>query len=139
AAAPLPPSMPQLALPGPGVPPIPLIAPREAAAFLGSETCASCHPHEAAAHAGSPHSHTLHRAEGHEVVRLFETRQILIDRGSGMRYSFHVREGKPVFRVERLSDGASEELTPAYVVGSGKRGYTFLMERDGRFMEGRLS
>lgn len=133
------PSMPRLALPGPGVPPIPLIAPQEAVAFVGSETCASCHPHEAAAHAGSPHSHTLRRAEGQDVVRLFETRQVLIDREMGMRYSFHVREGKPVFRVERLRDGGFEELTPAYMVGSGKRGYTFLMERDGRFMEGRLS
>jgi hypothetical protein len=131
--------MPQLALPGPGVPPIPLIAPREAAAFVGSETCAGCHPREAGAHAGSPHAHTLRRAEGPEVVRLFETRQVLTDYQMGMRYSFHVREGRPVFRVVRLSDGASEELTPAYMVGSGKRGYTFLMERSGRFMEGRLS
>jgi hypothetical protein len=73
------------------------------------------------------------------VLRLFRTRQVLNDPDMGMRYSFHVSEGKPVFRVVRVSDGASEELTPAYMIGSGTRGYTFLMERDGRFMEGRLS
>src|SRR5262249_7377969 len=101
--------------------------------------CAGCHPREAAAHSASHHAHTLRRAEGPEVVRLFQTSQTLVDLQMGMRYSFHVREGRPVFRVERVADGAAEELTPAYVVGSGKRGYTWVMERDGRLMEGRLS
>jgi len=73
-----------------------------------------------------------------DVRRYFEAKQTLQDRSLGITYSVAVREGRPVLRVER-GDGASEELAPQWVVGSGRFGHTFLLEKGGRYMESRLS
>lgn len=121
------------------IPPVPVIEAAQAADFVGSEACVSCHPRQGEEHGRSLHSRTLAALEESDAFRHVRFDQTLTDSALGMTYRWYMRNGKPVCRVERLSDGASEELTPKYVVGSGRHGYTFLFERKGVFMESRLS
>jgi hypothetical protein len=109
-----------------------------AAGYAGSQACAPCHPGLAATHARTVHARTLRAVGKRETDRFFRTRQTVSDAEAGAVYSVAVRAGRPLFRVARL-DGGSEEGEPRYVFGSGKRGYTFLIERAGQFVESRLS
>jgi hypothetical protein len=120
------------------VPPMPIISAAEAGSFVGSKACAECHPKEARQHATSMHARTLAVVEGHPSIRHFDTKQVVEDPALRMTYTTRVEDGKPVSRVQR-SDGASEELTPRFVVGSGNHGYTFLFERNDQYLESRLS
>jgi hypothetical protein len=125
---------------GPGpIPPVPVISAAQASSFVGSEACASCHKKEAADHARSLHADTLAPLEKSDAFRHVRFDQSIHDGALGMTYTWRMKDGKPVCRVQRSSDGASEEMTPKYVVGSGHHGYTFLFEKKGVFMESRLS
>lgn len=123
----------------PRIPPVPVITTAEARRFVGSEACASCHGAEAEAHGRSHHSRTLAPIDKSDVFRLARLDQTVHDPALGITYTWRLKEGKPVCRVYRIRDGAAEELTPAYVVGSGHHGYTFLFQKKGVFMESRLS
>jgi len=81
----------------------------------------------------------LRTIEAAHLDDVFRSSQTLVDRALGMTYSVKVDAQGPLFRVDRLRDGAFEELRPRYVIGSGRFGYTFVFERDGKFMESRLS
>jgi hypothetical protein len=120
-------------------PPMPIGPPAQAARFVGNAACAECHPEAAEQHAASHHAHTLLPVSDAEALRYFTSTQTLSDRSLGMTYSVERAGRQPIFRVRRGSDGATEELTPDWVIGSGRFGHTFLMEREGRFMESRLS
>src|SRR5262249_15426675 len=120
------------------MPPEPVISTREAQRFVGSEVCASCHLAESRTHARSLHSHTLALIEKSNAFRLARMDQTLSDPDIGVTYSWRMEGGRPFCRVYRNRDGASEEMTPRYVVGSGHHGYTFLFERKGKYMESRL-
>lgn len=121
------------------VPPMPIITADETHRFVGSKPCAGCHKEAARAHQTSMHAHTLALAAGHSSIKHFETDQVVDDPALSVNYSFKVKDGKPVTRVARATDGATEELSPRYVLGSGYHGYTFLFERDDRYLESRLS
>jgi hypothetical protein len=118
---------------------VPIISAKDAQRFVGSEACASCHPAEARAYVHSLHAHTLAPTEKSDAFRHANLDQTLQDAALGMIYRWHMDGDTPVCRVYRISDGASEEMTPRYVVGSGHHGYTFLFERNGVYMESRLS
>jgi hypothetical protein len=120
-------------------PPVPVVSAAEAERFAGSEACAACHKKEAADHARSLHASTLVPVEKSDAFRHVRFDQPIRDRALGITYTWRMERGRPVCRVYRTRDGASEEMTPRYVVGSGRHGYTFLFERKGVFMESRLS
>lgn len=119
-------------------PPSPLVLPDTAADFVGTSRCVSCHPHEAAGHKESVHSHTVYAANAPEALQRFRTSQKLFDRALEATYTFQVEGDQPVM-VVRKKGGAVEKLTPAYLIGSGKYGITPVYERNGTFMEGRAS
>jgi len=121
------------------LPPMPIISAAEAANYVGSQACATCHPAETRDHQTSMHAHTLASIEDHPAIRAFESKQEVHDPALKMVYTTGMEQGRPVSRVKRTSDGATETLSPRYVVGSGNHGYTFLFERDDRYLESRLS
>jgi hypothetical protein len=118
---------------------VPVVSAEEASHYVGSEVCASCHQKEARDHARSLHASTLALVEKSDVFQHVRFDQTIRDHALGMTYTWRMEGDKPVCRVHRTADGASEEMTPKYVVGSGLHGYTFLFERNGLFMESRLS
>ena len=118
---------------------MPIVSAKEAGRFVGSETCASCHPKQAKDHAHSLHSRTLASLEQSDAFKQVQFNQPIDDAALGMTYTWRMDGDKPVCRVYRHRDGATEEMTPKYVVGSGHHGYTFLFEKKGVFMESRLS
>jgi hypothetical protein len=120
------------------VPPSPLVLPETAAEFVGTAKCVSCHPNEGVGHRDSVHSHTVYAANAPEAVKHFRTTQKLFDRALEATYSFEVEGDQPAM-VVRKKGGVVEKLTPAYLIGSGKYGMTPVYERDGIFMEGRVS
>lgn len=130
------------AAPGPwhdGVPPMPIGAAEGTLRYVGNAACAECHPNEAREHAESHHAHTLAEMAVSDVHRYFDSQQTLHDRALGITYSVGRRDGQPILRVLRPADGATEELAPQWVVGSGRFGHTFLLEKGGRYMESRIS
>lgn len=127
------------ARPAGDLPPMPIITAAEAPDYVGSEACSNCHKQEARDHQTSMHAHTLAAIDGHPSIRAFESKQQVSDPALKMVYTTGMEEGRPVSRVKRTSDGATEALSPRYVVGSGKHGYTFLFERNDHYLESRLS
>ena len=121
------------------IPSTPLVSEADGSGFLGSAACRECHPVEFADHQGSTHAHALTPVEDSDVVRYFESRQVVPDEQALADYSFQVHNGHPEFRVRQRGNGRSVESTPKYVFGSGRFAHTFLLERDGKFMESRLS
>jgi len=121
------------------VPPQPVITADEADRFIGSKACETCHADAARAHDTSMHAHTLALASDHPSAKHFDTNQEVKDPALAVKYTFRTEAGKPLLRVARTPTGPSEELMPRYVIGSGYHGYTYLFEREDRYLESRLS
>lgn len=122
------------------MPPRSVVSAERAADYVGPEACRECHRAEYAACKRSPHTNTIHLAAGSPTVRYFRTSQKLVDSSLGTVYSLDATEGgTPLCDVRSAVDGTTQEQAPKYVIGSGRLGHTFLFEKDGSFMESRIS
>ena len=94
-------------------------------AFVGDEVCAKCHAEISETYRLHPMGRSMRlgndrwpRAEG----TVFEA--------DGSTYVIERRDGR-VFHREQRRDGRTDEAEVAYILGSGKRGASFLVEKDG--------
>jgi predicted CXXCH cytochrome family protein len=95
-------------------------------AYVGDEACARCHTEIASAYRRHPMGRSMSRGVG-EVAPVAEGTVFEAD---GAVYAIDRRDGR-VFHRETRSDGKTTEAEVAYVIGSGRRGASFLVERDG--------
>jgi Cytochrome c554 and c-prime len=97
--------------------------------YIGSQSCAACHPGEAAAHSRSGHARTLRRAAEIPLAkRLVETR-VADPEDPAVTWGYSLRDGK--FFSERRTAGAVERLAIDYAFGSGHHATTFVSLTDG--------
>lgn len=98
------------------------------AGFAGDRACADCHPGEAALHARSGHSKTLHRADEAAVARWLDGRRVEDPEIPGVSWSYSVRGGR--LGVDRSDAGSLERLLIDYAFGSGSHATTFVSMTD---------
>jgi hypothetical protein len=105
---------------------------------VGDAACAKCHAEIAAAYRSHPMGRSMAYPSAAALLAdgdLFEA--------DGLTYSAERRDGR-VFHQESLRDPkgntiAREEAEVRYVLGSGKRGLSFLVERGGRLYQSPIS
>jgi hypothetical protein len=103
-------------------------------AFVGDEVCARCHAEIAAAY----HHHPMGRSMVTPKAVLPEVRGVVFEVNE-LVYSIDRRGGR-LFHQETRKDGsggvlAKIEAEVRYVIGSGTRGYSFLVERGGSLFQ----
>lgn len=111
--------------------------------YVGDAVCASCHPDQAESYGLHPMGRSLEpvsrlveQAHGvKETLGTFER--------DGFRFTIARQAGKMVHRESRLSPGGqtvTELAVPIdYAIGSGTRGRTFLIDRDGYLFQSPVS
>jgi predicted CXXCH cytochrome family protein len=102
--------------------------------YVGDAACTRCHADVAESYRAHPMGRsvaTVAAATGAGPLAAPATAEF--DAG-GYHYTVARRGGRLIHREQRLEDGepvASVEAAVAYALGSGERGYSFLVERDG--------
>jgi hypothetical protein len=92
--------------------------------YVGEQSCAECHPGEAAAHSGSGHSRTLWHAGEGSFARWLAGQRFRDPEQPGVEWSYQLR-GKDL-EVERRERGDSQRMRLELAVGSGKHGVTLV-------------
>jgi predicted CXXCH cytochrome family protein len=96
-----------------GVAPVPPAPPGAAAAFVGTARCATCHPREARAHAGSDHARAIQAAGDATVLGDFGDTRFA---EGGVAATFFRRGRRFLVRTEG-ADGKPGEFEIAYTFG----------------------
>jgi hypothetical protein len=99
--------------------------------YVGDSACTRCHADVAESYRAHPMGRSVARIaaiadEGLRAGAEFDA--------AGYHYTVGRRAGRLVHREQRLDNGepvAGVEAAVSYVLGSGERGYSFLVERDG--------
>jgi hypothetical protein len=92
--------------------------------YVGTESCAGCHPGESALHSRSGHSRTLRPAAGTPLARRLAGRMVADPESPSVSWSYESRDGE--FLVRREEGGAVEPFVLDYAFGSGRHATTFL-------------
>jgi Cytochrome c554 and c-prime len=95
-----------------------------AAQFVGSRSCAGCHPEIYREHAGSRHAVTLRPMRRDRLPRGFPRAERFADPETGISYTFTERKGR--FILAASAPEGSAERAIDYALGSGKTGMTFV-------------
>jgi hypothetical protein len=95
-------------------------------AFVGDEACAKCHE----AIATTYHQHPMGRSMSREDSGRAPEAEGTVFEAGGASYAIERRDGR-VFHSESRGVGKTTEAEVAYVLGSGRRGASFLVEKDG--------
>lgn len=105
------------------------------AGYVGSNACAECHPKIAESYAAHPMAQSLHPVANAPTVERFDPQPVIDG------------PGKKKFRVEKSADGIrhhqfalgpdgealyDQAVDIRYVLGSGKRGRSYIHQRDGK-------
>ncbi|MCI0459694.1 MAG: tetratricopeptide repeat protein [Gemmataceae bacterium] len=111
--------------------------------YVGDETCARCHPGHAQTYRQHPMGRSLAPVSSAvPVERYDEAAHNPLD-ALGFRYHIR-RRGNQVFHQESVLDARGHvvlalEAEVHYAVGSGRRGRSYLVNRDGRLFESPLT
>jgi predicted CXXCH cytochrome family protein len=106
----------------------------ESVAYIGDEACAACH----AEIAKTFRHHPMGRSMTTPAAILPGTRGVVFEVGD-LAYSIDRRDGR-VYHAETRGAGAGAapgktEAEVRYIIGSGTRGYSFLIEREGELFQ----
>jgi Cytochrome c554 and c-prime/Doubled CXXCH motif (Paired_CXXCH_1) len=96
--------------------------------YVGSESCAACHPGEFAAHSRSGHARTLRRAAQTEQANLLAGKTFVDPERGDVNWSYALRHDK--FWTERHEGTNVERLLIDYAFGSGHHATTFVTLTD---------
>jgi hypothetical protein len=96
--------------------------------YVGSQSCATCHPGEAAAHSRSGHARTLRPAGRSKLAERLDGVSCADPEDASVTWVFAFREGKLV--AERRAAGRIERLPIDYTFGSGHHATTFVTLTD---------
>src|SRR5262249_32916287 len=107
-----------LRVPGP-----PVIVQSITDGYVGLQTCARCHPDEAADHARSGHAHTFARTADSDVARNWHGR-VFKDPERG--YEYHYRFGPDGLSVTIPERFGERSFPLDFIYGSGTHAYSFL-------------
>src|SRR5262245_59480160 len=116
---------------------------RPEVAYVGDETCADCHPREAQTYRRHPMGRSLAPVESAEAIERYDVAAGNLFDSQGFRYTVR-RTDTQVFHQEEVLDSqgravAAVEAEVRYVVGSGRRGRSYLINHDGRLFQSPVS
>ncbi|HEY7308427.1 MAG TPA: tetratricopeptide repeat protein [Gemmataceae bacterium] len=107
-------------------------------AYVGSERCAECHADVAATYAEHPMGRSVSPPDKwlpaqHKAASAFQT--------AALRFEVKHKAGKAIHREYLAADPSAAEITAevAWIIGSGRQGQSFLVERDGRLFQSPIS
>ena len=103
-------------------------------AYVGTATCVRCHEQIGAQQQGTSMFHAASRADQSAILKQHDA--LSLQQGS---YSYKLSRGSSgtTFAVNAATSSAVEPVRWAF--GVGNIGQTYLLEKDGRYTEGRLS
>jgi predicted CXXCH cytochrome family protein len=102
--------------------------------YVGNAACARCHADVAESYREHPMGRSVARIAAAAGEGLRAAPAAAEFDAAGYHYTVERRAGRLVHREQRLNGGepvAAVEAAVAYALGSGERGYSFLVERDG--------
>jgi hypothetical protein len=102
--------------------------------YVGTTTCAQCHPRHAATQRTTAMARTAARAQNSDVLR--PGTKLTFSHG-GYDYEIATKDAERMYSVAGGGVVSSVPLTWAF--GDGKVGQSFLFEREGTFQEARVS
>ncbi len=113
------------------------------AGYVGDQACARCHSDVAAHYRGHPMGRSLAPARDTSIPENASQGERVLFKAGGFEYSVAEREGG-VFHQETRRDVSGRlvarvEGRVGYVLGSGRRGLSFLIERDGFLTQSPIS
>ncbi len=111
--------------------------------YVGSKTCAGCHPDVAARYAKTGMARSIVSGDNFTLAAQAKVPFTLFDRESGEYFDVSRRDGE-IFQSQYALDRNNKELFRqtwkiSYVIGSGEGGIGFLIERNGYLFEAPLS
>jgi Flp pilus assembly protein TadD len=113
----------------------PYLNTRPGIGFVGDAVCARCHGEIAEAYRGHPMGRSLALVGGAEDEPSIAVAAGLPFDAKGVRYTALRRDGRVFHKASRQDEGGSKfaevEAEVRYALGSGTRGITYLIERDG--------
>src|SRR5262249_3549792 len=117
----------------------PYLNARSGVAFVGDEACARCHAEIAADYRRHPMGRSLATADKASQRERGGDRAATTFEAQGLRYAIERRDGALIPSEQRLDAqggvGARAEAEVRYVLGSGERGLSYLIERDGHLFQ----
>jgi Flp pilus assembly protein TadD len=111
--------------------------------YVGEQACAECHPSEAESFHRHPMGRSLQPIKAWKAADRLSARAHNPFDSQGLEFRVELRDGR-VFHQARRLDAAGNtvlklEAEVQYVVGSGTRGQSFLVERDGYLFQSSIS
>jgi hypothetical protein len=111
--------------------------------YVGDQACAECHPGEADSFRRHPMGRSLQPASDWQAGDRLTAKAHDPFHEQGLEFGVQIRAGRLCHRARRLDPGGTEvlklEMQVDYVVGSGTRGQSFLVERDGHVFQSPIS
>ena len=102
--------------------------------YVGDAACARCHADVVESYRAHPMGRSVSKTAGPTGAESIDAPTGAAFDSTGYHYTVERRGDRLVHREQRLDGGevvASVEVAVAYALGSGERGYSFLVERDG--------
>lgn len=109
-------------------------------AYIGTQTCAECHPGEYVLFTGSGHARTFRPAASRVIAQQLAGKEVVDPERPGVKWSYSLRDGQ--FHIRRQEAGKIEQFVADYALGSGHHATTFVTVLDlypARFLEHRLT
>jgi Cytochrome c554 and c-prime len=97
-------------------------------AYVGSKSCAECHPGEYASHSRSGHAHTLRSAARIPLARRLSGATFADPERQGVCWTYRLKDGR--FQAERHEAEEVEQFLIDYAFGSGRHATTFVTVTD---------
>ena len=132
-----PPKTPAVAIKPETVPELVAYSPEDAAAFVGNDRCANCHLEQHRAHRRSRHALTLIEADPAETRARAAGAPTLRDKES--KTSYRLVSSKQGVALEAAGPSGKSLGALQVLIGSGKRGASYLAIDEGRMVELRMS
>jgi hypothetical protein len=113
----------------------PYLNTRPGVVYVGDEACARCHGEIAEDYRRHPMGRSLETVAAADVLPPIGDGAGLPFESKGVRYTVERRDGRMIHKASRRRSDASPfaevEAEVRYALGSGTRGITYLIERDG--------
>jgi hypothetical protein len=103
--------------------------------YVGNDKCAECHESTCASYSQHPMSRSLARVSAASQIHRYDSAPRPYFESGDRRYQVE-RRGERLYHKESAVDAtgeviAADEVEVQYVVGSGRRGVSYLVDRDG--------